>query len=284
MLPSGSGLPGVVRLQGSASLALEVAARSFVSGRVLVIDTGYYCQRLVGYCQTLQELQRVEELDIIGVQTFLETPLEDLPVTQAYDWVLSVYTETSAALLNDVPKLARLKKKLGAKLFLDATASIGLEEQHYLADLIAFSSCKGLGGMTGGAFICHQDDLTEQPESSFYLNVRSHIEKKMTGPYHPMAALDRLLPLQDEIRARVRRSKTAFMARFAARLVLPAERQPLIASRIYGTLGPATGDKKIIFYQPRSVQAGQSLVCHLGELHLPSEQASEIPPYLRLET
>ena len=38
-----------------------------------------------------------------------------------------------------------------ANLFLDTTGSIGLEEGHELADLVAFSSCKGLLGLTGGS-------------------------------------------------------------------------------------------------------------------------------------
>ena len=46
-----------------------------------------------------------------------------------------------------------LKKKCKSKLALDATASIGLEKNHELSDVAAFSSCKGLFGLTGGAFI-----------------------------------------------------------------------------------------------------------------------------------
>ena len=291
-----TGLPCVARLQGAASLALEVAARSFVAGRVLVVNTGYYCERLINYCQALEQLRRVSQLDILPVEEFWAREVEDLSLPRdRYDWVLSVYSETSVASLNDVPKLARLKRQLSARLFLDATASIGLEQEHHLADLIAFSSCKGLAAMTGAAFVCYRDDLIEQPEASFYLNIRTHLDKKMTGPYHPMVALDRLLPVQDEIRARVRRTKNAFMAKFAEQLVLPAERQPLIATRIYGCLeasgeaarhsiaGPVAGSEpEIVFYEPRSIAAGQSIVCHLGELHVSSELPSEIPRYLRL--
>ena len=284
-----SGLPCVARLQGSASLALEVAARSFVSNRVLVVNTGYYCERLIGYCRTLEQMRRVSCVDVISAEEFLEKELEQLSCAARYDWIISVYTETSTAMLNDVPKLAALKKRLGARLFLDATASIGLEQQHDLADVIAFSSCKGLGAMTGGAFICYQDDVPEQPEASFYLNIRTHLEKKMTGPYHPMAALDRLLPMQDEIRARVRRSKEAFAAKFSAQLILPPERQPLLATRIRGKLkaaneapiSQAPEAPEIIFYAPRTTAPGESVVCHLGELHRSANLASEIP--LRLE-
>ena len=288
-----SGLPCIARLQGSASLALEVAVRSFVNNRVLVVNTGYYCERLIGYCQTLVQMGRVSCVDVIDAEEFLASEIEQLPCEARYDWLISVYTETSNALLNDVPKLAALKKQIGARLFLDATASIGLETQHDLADVIAFSSCKGLGAMTGGAFICYQDDLQEQPEPSFYLNIRTHLEKKMTGPYHPMAALDRLLPMQDEIRARVRRSKEAFAARFSEQLILPPERQPLIVTRIRGKLKsvePATSAlpysqqaPEVIFYEPRTAAPGESVVCHLGELHRSANLPSEIPMRLELD-
>ena len=43
--------------------------------------------------------------------------------------------------------------KCSAQLMLDATASIGLGDNHELADVISFSSCKGLFGLTGGTFI-----------------------------------------------------------------------------------------------------------------------------------
>jgi galactokinase len=37
-------------------------------------------------------------------------------------------------------------------LYVDATGSIGLEDNHQLADVMAFSSCKGLFGLTGAGF------------------------------------------------------------------------------------------------------------------------------------
>ena len=52
-------------------------------------------------------------------------------------------TETSIALKTPINQLYKLKKSK-AKLALDATASIGLENDHHLADVIAYSSCKGL--------------------------------------------------------------------------------------------------------------------------------------------
>jgi 2-aminoethylphosphonate-pyruvate transaminase len=41
-----TGHPHLVRMQGSASLAMEIMALNFLCGRVLVVSTGYYSDRL----------------------------------------------------------------------------------------------------------------------------------------------------------------------------------------------------------------------------------------------
>ena len=53
---------------------------------------------------------------------------------------------------------------------LDATASIGLEKDHELADVLSFSSCKGLFGLTGACFICFNVNIFNDVKS-FYLNL-----------------------------------------------------------------------------------------------------------------
>lgn len=279
-----TGMDKVVRLQGAASLALEIALHNFVSGKVLVINTGFYCARLSLVLQNLQKRGQVQLLEIISADQFLNTALGELEQAKnSYDWIVSVYAETSNALLNDVPKLHKLKQLCSARLYLDSTASIGLEEQHHLADLIAFSSCKGLGAITGGAFIAYKDELEYREESSFYMNIHTHIDKKMTGPYHPMQALDRLLPMQDEIRARVSRTKKAFCEKFADRLILPPERQPLIGTRLRGELEDSNTEQRVVFYQPRTAVAGESVVCHFSEMHLPSHMPSQAYTHLSLK-
>ena len=81
-----------------------------------------------------------------------------------------------------------------SKLALDATASIGLEKNHHLSDVSAFSSCKGLFGLTGASFIV----FNEKPQNeidSFYLNLFNHLNKKMTGPYHTIYSLNKILKI-----------------------------------------------------------------------------------------
>ena len=37
----------IARLQGSASLALEIMTLNFLYGKVLVVNTGYYSERMI---------------------------------------------------------------------------------------------------------------------------------------------------------------------------------------------------------------------------------------------
>ena len=75
---------------------------------------------------------------------------------------------------------------------LDATGSIGLEKDHKLADVISFSSCKGLFGLTGASFIAFKDKPTNNVHS-FYLDINTHLNKGVTGPYHTLLSIYRVL-------------------------------------------------------------------------------------------
>ena len=68
---------------------------------------------------------------------------------------------------------------MNAKLALDATASIGLEKYHSYADVVSFSSCKGLFGLTGASFVA-----SVYSKNKIFIYYFSHLNKKMTGPYH----------------------------------------------------------------------------------------------------
>ena len=87
-------------------------------------------------------------------------------ITEKFDWIIACSTETSCGLKVPIKDLYKLKKDK-SKLMLDATASIGLEKDHELADVLSFSSCKGLFGLTGACFICYNVNI--------YNDVRSFI-------------------------------------------------------------------------------------------------------------
>ena len=71
----------------------------------------------------------------------------------------------------------------------DATASIGLEANHKLADVTFFSSCKGLFGPTGLGFIAYKRKLKLMESSDFLLNYKTHQNSMYTLGYNCMAAL-----------------------------------------------------------------------------------------------
>ena len=114
----------IARLQGSASLALEIMALNFLYGRVLVVSTGYYSDRLKWLADSAQRragaVKEVAQVDWKSLET----------VAGHFDWVVACYTETSCGLKLPMESLSALAKRLGARLMLYATASIGLETGH----------------------------------------------------------------------------------------------------------------------------------------------------------
>ena len=261
-----TGHGAIVRLNGSASLALEVAVRNFAAGRVLAVTTGYYGDRLAGFCRGAQNLGSVTALDIVKLDA-----LDN--VAPRYDWVVTVSTETSSGLKNDIGRMRSLATRVGAKLLVDATGSIGLEDGHELADVIGYSSCKGLAGLTGAGFIAY-NEAPQVLEPSFYLDFATHAEKKMTGPYHAICSLDRVLTHHGDIRESVRIGKRVFSERHSDRLVRPAKEQPLLCTLFRGRVVPL--DDAIVLYTPRDAAPGTSVVCHLGEAHLGAEAKGAI--------
>ena len=181
-----SGHKFIARLQGSASLALEIAIQNFLFGKVLIVHTGVYSQRLIDMIKNSKKINR----DIQAVKIINWNNLYD--INGKYDWIVSCVTETSIGLKIPIRELYKIKKNCKSKLMLDATASIGLEDGHELADLIAYSSCKGLFGLTGASFIAFNKNPQNEIKS-FYMSIYNHINKKMTGPYHTIQSLHKIL-------------------------------------------------------------------------------------------
>jgi 2-aminoethylphosphonate-pyruvate transaminase len=269
-----SGHARIARMQGSASLALEIAALNFLYGRVLVVSTGYYSDRL----QWLAESGMRRDGHVSEVVPVHWTGLAD--VAGKFDWIWACSTETSCGLRLPIDFLAKTASRLGARLMLDATASIGLENGHELADVITYSSCKGLFGLTGASFIAF-NDMPAHEADSFYLNLRTHLDKRMTGPYHALASLADVLPRHQEFRAAVVANKTRFLRDMQPHLSVAPENQPLLCTHVNCRISAA--DARAILYAPRSGTGG-SVVCHLGEAHLGLNARGDILESLRIET
>ncbi len=268
-----SGHARIARMQGSASLALEITAMNFLCGNVLLISTGYYSERLRGMAESAArragEIKRVETV-----------AWKDMgAVSGDFDWIWTCPTETSRGLKIPISTLADLAHRHKARLALDATASIGLEPGHELADVIAFSSCKGLFGLTGGCFVAFNDPPGYEPDS-FYLSLTTHLEKRMTGPYHAIASLADVLPRHDDFRSSVVANKARFTRSMADWLTLPPENQPLLCTHVRCSIRAL--DKRAVLYFPRGSREG-SVVCHLGEVHLGREARGDILDVLGCE-
>ena len=132
-------------------------------------------------------------------------------ISGKFDWV-SCYTNSRGFKI-EIKKVKKISKKFKSKLMLDATASVGLEENHDLADVIGFSSCKGLFGLTGGAFICYNENQKNEI-NSFYLNLENHLNKKMTGPYHTICSLYEVLRNHENLKQYFFINKIKFLKKF----------------------------------------------------------------------
>jgi aspartate aminotransferase-like enzyme len=268
-----SGHAHVVRMQGSASLALEIMVLNFLYGRVLVIQSGYYSERLTRLAQSAQRrLNFVKEVSCIEWNS-LDT------VSERFDWIVSCYTETSCGLKVPISNLRSNAERLGARLMLDATASIGLEDGHEMADVIGYSSCKGLFGLTGAAFVAYHEAPTVEVDS-FYLDIFSHANKAMTGPYHAIASLEQVLNNHDDFRFAVEENKRIFKKDFNQYLTLPDENQPTLCTHVNCRIN--TTDPRAVLYVPRNNKEG-SVVCHLGEIHLKRSAVGNIQKILQVE-
>lgn len=261
-----SGHAQLVRMQGSASLALEIAIRNFLGGRVLVIDSGFYSDRLTAMAHSAM----AQQAEIRSIASIASTALSD--ISGRFDWVLACATETSTGVKVPIATLRQLADELGASLMLDATASIGLESGHELAEVIAYSSCKGLFGLTGAAFIASHG-LPSVDVDSFYLSYANHRDKRMTGPYHAILSLADVLPRHADFREAVVINKQLFTDRMRPWIPVPDEHQPLLCTRVTRKVTSTNPDA--VLYSSRYPIDG-SIVCHLGEVHLGRDARGQI--------
>jgi len=263
----------IARMQGAASFAIEVMINNFLYGDLLIIKTGTYSDRLLNMSEAskinFKKIRKIHYEDHRNIDK----------IDKKYDWVLGCSVETSIGLKIPISKLNKLKKKCRAKLALDATASIGLENNHGYAEVIGYSSCKGLFGLTGAAFVA----FNERPKNEinqFNLNISSHLEKKMTGPYHTICSLNDVLKKHNDFKYAVSVNKKYFLKKMDNYLVHSIEQQPRLCTLISKKI--KTKSKKVILYQSRSDISG-SIVCHLGEVHLKKKAKGKIIDSIYLE-
>jgi 2-aminoethylphosphonate-pyruvate transaminase len=244
-----SGQEEVVMAQGSATFALELAAHSFVKGKILLISTGYYSDRLERLLPAGCNVTVCQYDDLVSIDS-------------RFDWILCAYTETSVAFKIDLNSVREKANDCDARLFVDATGSIGLEEHHELADVIAFSSCKGLFGLTGACFVAYKSNLELNNTNQFYFNLETHRNKMTTGPYHAIASLYGVINKHSVFKNRVINSKNHVLNKYKD--IVRSNNQPLLCTYLEGVV--VAKDDNIVLYSPRSELSG-SVICHFGEIH-----------------
>ena len=263
----------IARLQGSASFALEVMINNFIYGKVLIIKTGIYSDRLFSMSIASKvNFKNIKKVDYIGYQNLSE-------ISNKYDWIMGCPVETSIGLKIPIFKLNKLKRKCRAKLALDATASIGLEKDHNFADVLGYSSCKGLFGLTGGAFVAFNNSPNNNI-NQFNMNIYNHIEKKMTGPYHAICSLSDVLKDYNDFKYAVVINKKFFLKKMQQYLFHKIEDQPYLCTLVNKKV--IKKDKNTILYQSRADISG-SVVCHLGEVHLKRKAKGKIINSIKIQ-
>lgn len=194
----------------------------------MAVVSGYYSERMATMIRLKAKRLGLDLLTTISYEQFLA---EDLP---ACDWVVACYTETADAFKADLPAVKGIAERLGARLMIDATGSINLEADHELADVAMFSSCKGLGGLTGAGFITFNKELLAHLngcEKEFILDLETYIEKKTTSPAHTLLSMDSISSRFAELGERVATGKRIFMERYKDKLFRPGN-QPNLCTKV----------------------------------------------------
>jgi len=139
-------------LHGSGSLAVESGLRTFVSGRVLVINNGPYCQRIADSLNSMEDVKLDNICYKMGESPNLDF-IEQLLHHKYYDWIAVVHHETATGILNPLSKICDMVEGEGTKVFVDAVSSFGAHKVDSRSDVICFNSNKCLESIPGAAIV-----------------------------------------------------------------------------------------------------------------------------------
>ncbi len=192
-----------VPLQGSGTFAVEATLGTLVppTGKVLVPNNGAYCQRIarilryLGRGVVLLDHRDVEPADPARIDAALSA---DSSITH----VAQVHCETGTGILNPLQDIARVVRRHGRRLIVDAMSSLGavpIDLSTTPIDAVIAASGKCLEGAPGMGFIVVRRDLIESsPGHSHSLALDLHdqwiyMQKsgqwRFTPPTHVVAAL-----------------------------------------------------------------------------------------------
>lgn len=253
--------------QGSGSMAIEIMISNFLHGKILVLESGHYSDRLLNISNYYKNsYKKIKSIKTINWKNYYQEK-------KKYDWILFCHVETSRGLKLPLKEISEFFKNQKSKIMLDATASIGLENDHQYADILSFSSCKGLFGFTGAGFVAYNNNIKIHKVASFNLNINNHIQRKMTGPYHIIYSLNKILKNYSDYVYSVKINKKKFLDRFKKFVAIERKYQPMICTFVNKKV--ISKNKNVVLYKPRA-NIGGSIVCHLGEIHLKKKSKGNI--------
>ena len=238
----------IIPIAGSGTAAAIVAFNTFLKGKVCIVKTGYYSDRWYAY---LKKTKLVKDLAYLN--------LKDLSnYKKKFDWIIFVYVETASCKKFDIKKVFSIKKKTKSKLMVDATASIGLENYHNLADVIFFSSCKGLFGPTGLGFISHKNHIKKIKSKDFWYDYETHKKSKYTLGYNCIAALEKISKKHSMYKKRL-----IFAKNFMEKYTLNKNYCPNIGISLNRKINKKKIGKNTLLYIPRK-NPGYDTIFFLG--------------------
>ncbi len=247
-----SGQDIVIPISGSGTTAATVALNSFLTGKVLIINTGYYAKRWINY---VKNSKLSIQFDIISYDEFINKK----NLKKKYNWLIFVYVETANCRKYDIKKVSKIARKTKTKILLDATASIGLENNHNLADVMFFSSCKGLLGPTGLGFIAFKNKIKYHNSKDFWFNLDTHKNSKYTLGYNCIASLYGIKKNHELYKKRI-----LYASRFLKKYSVNKFSIPKIGVPLKFFLkNKIKSNQNLIFYQPRE-NPGYEVIFLLG--------------------
>jgi len=226
----------VIPIAGSGSTAAILSFNTFLKGKVCIVKTGYYSDRWYEY---LKKTKLVKKIKYLTIQNLKKQKSK-------FDWIIFVYVETASCRKFDIKKVFEIKKKTKSKLMVDATGSIGLEKNHNLADVIFFSSCKGLFGPTGLGFVAYKNKIKKIKSKDFWYNYETHEKSKYTLGYNCLAALEKISVNHSKFKKKIMYAKN-----FMQEYTLDPTSCPNIGISLKKKINKKKVSKNTLFYIPR---------------------------------
>ncbi|VVD63722.1 2-aminoethylphosphonate--pyruvate aminotransferase [Pandoraea communis] len=192
-----------VPLQGSGTFSVEAAIGTLTprGARILVPDNGAYCQRILKICRYLGRdavALAVPEDQAAGAAAIDDALTRDPSITH----VAQVHLETGAGVLNPLADIARVCRKHGKGLIVDAMSSFGAVEIDVRSmpfDALIAASGKCLEGVPGMGFVIAKKSVLEASAGNShslamdlhdqYVYMQKTTQWRFTPPTHVVAAL-----------------------------------------------------------------------------------------------